>query len=58
LAFFTQTKVKLFSYLTICSIGFWGKRQFFAENCQKSQKIAIITSAPDLTEQSHFWHDC
>jgi hypothetical protein len=29
------------------NIGFWEKRQFFAENCQKSPKIVIITSAPD-----------
>jgi hypothetical protein len=27
-------------------IGFWEKRLFFAENCQKSQKIVIITSTP------------
>jgi hypothetical protein len=26
------------------NIGFWEKRQFFAENWQKSQKIVIITS--------------
>jgi hypothetical protein len=26
------------------NIGFWEKRQFFAENSQKSQKIVIITS--------------
>jgi hypothetical protein len=26
------------------NIGFWVKRQFFAENCRKSQKIVIITS--------------
>jgi hypothetical protein len=29
------------------NIGFWEKRQFFAENCQKSQKIVIRTSTPD-----------
>jgi hypothetical protein len=28
------------------NIGFWEKRQFFAENCRKSQKIVIITSTP------------
>jgi hypothetical protein len=28
------------------NIGFWEKRQFFAENWQKSQKIVIITSTP------------
>jgi hypothetical protein len=29
-------------------IGFWEKRQFFAENWQKWQKIGIITSTPDF----------
>jgi hypothetical protein len=29
------------------NIGSWEKRQFFAENCRKSQKIVIITSTPD-----------
>jgi hypothetical protein len=28
------------------NIGFWEKRQFFAENCRKSPKIVIITSTP------------
>jgi hypothetical protein len=28
--------------------GVWEKRQFFAENWQKSHKIVIITSTPDL----------
>jgi hypothetical protein len=28
------------------NIGFWEKRQFFAENCQESQKIVIKTSTP------------
>jgi hypothetical protein len=28
------------------NIAFWEKRHFFAENCQKSQKIVIITSTP------------
>jgi hypothetical protein len=28
------------------NIGFYEKRQFFAENWQKSQKIVIITSTP------------
>jgi hypothetical protein len=31
------------------NIGFWEKRQFFAENCQKSQKNVIITSTPEET---------
>jgi hypothetical protein len=30
------------------NIGFWEKRHFFVENCQKSQKIVIVTSTPDL----------
>jgi hypothetical protein len=34
-----------YPFFTI-SIGFWGKRQFFAEIWQKSQKIVIITSTP------------
>jgi hypothetical protein len=29
------------------NIGFWEKRQFFAENWQKSQKIVIIASTPN-----------
>jgi hypothetical protein len=35
------------------NIGFCEKRQFFAENCQKSQKIVIITSTPGLWIQIH-----
>jgi hypothetical protein len=31
------------------NIGFWEKRQFFAENWRKSQKIVIITSIPDVS---------
>jgi hypothetical protein len=30
------------------NIGFGEKRQFVAENCQKSQKIMIITSTPEV----------
>jgi hypothetical protein len=30
------------------NIVFLEKRHFFAENCQKSQKIVIITSTPDV----------
>jgi hypothetical protein len=29
------------------NIGFWEKRQFFAENCLKAPKIVIITSTQD-----------
>jgi hypothetical protein len=31
------------------NIGAWEKRHFVAENCQKLQKIVIITSTPDMT---------
>jgi hypothetical protein len=34
------------------NIGFWEKRQFFAENCRKSQEIVIITSTPELASFS------
>jgi hypothetical protein len=34
------------------NIGFWEKRQFFAENWGKSQKIVIITSAHDIV----YWY--
>jgi hypothetical protein len=34
------------------NIGFWEKTPiFFAENCQKSQKIVIITSTPDHPDE-------
>jgi hypothetical protein len=35
-------------------IGFWKNELFFAENCQKSQKIEIITSAPAGIELCRF----
>jgi hypothetical protein len=45
LTFLTQNEL---TYANFChNIGFWEKRQFFAENWQKSQKIVIITSTPD-----------
>jgi hypothetical protein len=34
------------------NIGFWEKRQFFAENWKKSQKIEIITSTPEMYKQN------
>jgi hypothetical protein len=43
LAFLTQNLIMQNFYHNIC---FWEKRQFFAENYQKSQKIVIITSTP------------
>jgi hypothetical protein len=33
------------------NIGFWEKRQFFAQNSRKSQKIAIITSTPGWPDE-------
>jgi hypothetical protein len=47
--FFAETAIfcKKLSY----NIGFGGKRQFFAENWQKSQKLVIINIGPCL---SHF----
>jgi hypothetical protein len=33
------------------NIGFWEKRQFFAENRQKSHKIVIITSTTGLVSR-------
>jgi hypothetical protein len=45
------TKLFLLKLLPFCkkivhNIGFGEKRQFFAENWQKSQKLVIITSTP------------
>jgi hypothetical protein len=42
-AFLTQNKAKLCKILII-TLVFDKNANFFAENCQKSQKIAIITS--------------
>jgi hypothetical protein len=33
------------------NIGFWKKRQFFAKNCQKLQKIVIITLTPGWPDE-------
>jgi hypothetical protein len=44
-AFLTQNKAKFWKKIDH-NIGFWEKRQFFAENRQKSLKIVIITSTP------------
>jgi hypothetical protein len=41
LAFWLKTKL---IFKIDYNIGFWEKRHFFAENCQTSQKIVIITS--------------
>jgi hypothetical protein len=45
LAFYTQNKAKLCKILII-KLVFEKNANFFAENCQKLQKIVIITSSP------------
>jgi hypothetical protein len=45
LAFLTQNKAKLCKILIIALV-FDKNASLFAENCQKSQKIVIITSTP------------
>jgi hypothetical protein len=45
LAFMTQNKAKLCTNLII-SLFFEKNANFLAENCRKSQKIAIIASTP------------
>jgi S-adenosylmethionine:diacylglycerol 3-amino-3-carboxypropyl transferase len=45
LAFLAQNKAKLFKNLII-TLVFEKNASFFAKNCQKSQKIVIITSTP------------
>jgi hypothetical protein len=37
-------------------IGFWEKRQFFAKNWQKSQKIVVITSTQGCTVIETFFY--
>jgi hypothetical protein len=49
LAFLTQNKAILFK-IVIITLFFEKNANFFAENCQKSQKIVIITSTPGLSE--------
>jgi hypothetical protein len=46
LAFLTENKAKLCKFLII-TLVFEKNANFFAKNCQKSQKIVIITSTPD-----------
>jgi hypothetical protein len=45
LSFLTQNKANLHKMLIITSVC-EKNANFFAENCQKSQKIVIITSTP------------
>jgi hypothetical protein len=53
LAFLTQNKAK-FGKMLIITLVFEKNANFFAQNCQKSQKIVIITSAPGLPD-GIFW---
>jgi hypothetical protein len=46
MAFLTQNKAKIHMQKFNHSIGFGEKRQFFAKNWRKSQKMVIITSTP------------
>jgi hypothetical protein len=48
--FFTQNKAKLCKKLII-TLVFEKNSNFFAENCQKSQKIVTITSTPGYVER-------
>jgi predicted dinucleotide-binding enzyme len=48
IAFLIQNKAKLCKILII-TLVFEKNANFFAENCQKLQKIVIITSTPDST---------
>jgi hypothetical protein len=51
MAFLTQNKAKLCKMLVI-RLVFEKNAYYFAENCRKSQKIVIITSAPDSDDFS------
>jgi hypothetical protein len=51
LAFLTHSKAKLCK-IVIITLVFEKNANIFAENCQKSQKIVIITSNPGLPGQS------
>jgi hypothetical protein len=48
LAFLTQNKAKLCKNFII-TLVFEKNANFFAANCQKSQKIVIITSTPEVS---------
>jgi hypothetical protein len=51
-------KTKLNYPIFYHNIGFWEKRHFFAENCQKSQKIVIITSTPGCWQNNELIPGC
>jgi hypothetical protein len=53
MAFLTQNKAKLCKILII-TLVFEKNANFFAENCQKSQKIVIITSVPGRPDWAIF----
>jgi hypothetical protein len=48
LAFSTPNKAELCKILIRTLFFFLEKRQFFAKNCRKSQKIVIIISTPEI----------
>jgi hypothetical protein len=54
LPFLTQNKGKLCKILII-TLVFEKNANFFAENCQKSQKIVIIASTPCHTVPRQHW---
>jgi hypothetical protein len=49
LAFLTQNKAKLCKIMII-TLVYKKNGNFFAENCQKSPKIVIITSTPEWAD--------
>jgi hypothetical protein len=53
LAFLTQNKANLYK-MFIITVVFEKNANFFAENCQKSPKIVIITSTPGHTVSDLF----
>jgi hypothetical protein len=50
MAFLTQSKAKLCKIFNI-TLVFKKNANFFAENWQKSEKIVVITSTPDVYEK-------
>jgi hypothetical protein len=55
LELFTQTTASICKKIDHNILGFFlEKRHFFVENCQKSQKIVIITSTPPRSKKFAF----
>jgi hypothetical protein len=52
----TQNKAKIYKILII-TLVFEKNANFFSENCQKSQKIVIITLTPDWAN-FRTWYIC